>query len=172
VTVCVRQLCALAIALSMGATAGCAEEEEPKTLLPMVLRPTPVDDTLPGEMAEGREMAFGLPMPRDMKIIARMARVWTGETSLGLEPVANYVRARVDTETIETGPSRTVFMDAVPRHDTSKTIKVMVARKAGKTLLIVRDETRRPAEKGLTEEERWRQAGIGPDGKPIGDENK
>ena len=161
------------LAFALLAMVGCGKEEEPKILLPMALhRPTPVDSTLPGEMAEGRERAFGFPMPRDMKIIARMEKVWTGETTLALESVANYVRARIATENVETGPSRTVFTDAVPRYDASKTIKVTVARKSGKTLLIVRDKTRRPAEKGLSEEERWRRAGIGPDGKPIGDENK
>lgn len=154
------------------AAAGCGKEEEPKVLLPMALRPTPVDSTLPGEMAEGVEVAFGFPLPRDVKVIARMAKVWTAESGMGLEPVANYVRARVETEKVETGPSQTVFVDAVPRGDSTKTVKITVARKGGKTLLIVRDKTRKPAEKGLTEEERWRQAGIGPDGKPIGDENK
>lgn len=161
------------LVLALAVVAGCGKEEEPKVLLPMALRrPTPVDSTLPGEMAEGREKAFGFPMPRDMKIIARMEKVWTAETTMSLESVANYVRARVETDKVETGPSRTVFMEAKPRYDASKTVKVTVARKSGKTLLIVRDKTRVPAEKGLTEEERWRQAGIGPDGKPIGDENK
>lgn len=149
----------------------CGSDEPPRVLLPMALHPAPVDATRPGEMAEGSVRAFGLPLPRDVNLVAQLPKAWTAESAMGLSAVANFVRDRVATERVETGPTRTVFMDAVPRDDEGKTLRVTVARKAGKTLIIVRDETRVPAEKGLTERERWEQAGIGPDGKPFGDEN-
>ena len=37
----------------------------------------------------------------------------------------------------------------------------------GRVEMVVRDRTPPPVEEGLTEEERWRQAGMTPDGKVL-----
>jgi hypothetical protein len=87
------------------------------------------------------------------------------------ESLANYVRERVDVERVEIGVARTVFPSARIRGgaaDRSYEIEV-VAGNGTPTRLVVRDVTPHgpngPPE--MTEAERWRQAGRGPDGKPL-----
>ena len=84
------------------------------------------------------------------------------------EALANYVRQRVEVSHVEIGVARTVFPKArikAGAKDRVYELEVMSERLA--TKLVIRDVT--PAEpiKGLTEEERWRKAGMTPQGQPL-----
>lgn len=127
----------------------------------------PVDQLLPGEIAEGDEAAFGLPIPRRMVVSARFDDAVFASGRLDLERVANYVRERVIAERVETGPSKTVFTRATPKKSPSRIVRIEVTSRGEETELVVRDETRPPAEEGLTPEERWRKLGLKPDGTPL-----
>lgn len=147
---------------------GCDEAQQ--TAPPPVAPPTasaPIDTTAPGELAEGKERAFGLPIPRDMRIKARLDDTWYAEGPFGLEDVANYVRARVLPSRVDRGPNKTVFVDATLLDDPKKRVQVEVARVHGRVEMVVRDRARLPVEQGLTEEERWRRAGRTRDGKVL-----
>jgi hypothetical protein len=158
------------LALPLLAAAGCQEEAD--TLMPMglgALRPVPVDATLPGELAEGDISAFGFPIPRKMRVTARYPDEFYCVGRLKLEDVSNYVRARIDPLKIETGPSRTVFLDAPLKDDPKLAVEVSIAQKRDMVQMIVRNRTRVPDEEGekLSEEERWKRLGLTPDGKVI-----
>jgi hypothetical protein len=161
-----RQLLLASVTLGALALGGCREETEPPGLPPP--RQTPVDTTLPGELAEGTEVAFGLKLPRDLEIEARFDDAVIAVGRVPLEYVANYVRDRVDSDRVETGPSRTVFDEASPKADAQKTVRIEVTRRArGDVQLVVRDRTPKPMEEGLTEAERYKKAGLAPDGKTV-----
>jgi hypothetical protein len=127
----------------------------------------PADHALPDEIAEGAEKAFGLAIPRRMRVVGRFDDVVFASGDVAPELVANYVRQRVIAGHIETGPAKTVFTGATLRLDPTRTLRVDVISRNGDTDLTVRDETRPPARQGLTEEERWKELGLSPKGTPL-----
>jgi len=128
------------------------------------MRTAPVDHLRPGEIAEGTESAFGLPIPRDMRIRERYAESVYAVGRVGFEPLANYVRERVEAKRVDTGPAKTVFVGAVLKSDPGRRVHVEVRRGGGLVELVVRDETPKPVDPGLSEEEKWKRAGVRPDG--------
>ncbi|MCC6528554.1 MAG: hypothetical protein IT373_38260 [Polyangiaceae bacterium] len=163
----------VAVAAALGA-AGCGREEKrpppPDLAARAPRRQAPVDSTLPGELAEGEGQAFGFHLPRRMRITGSFPDVVIAEGPVGLEALANYVRERLEPGRVETGPSRTVFVDAKLRAEPSRVVQVEVTSLgAAGVELVVRDKTPLPVEPGLSEEERWRRAGLTPQGEPIGE---
>ncbi len=148
--------------------AGCLPDERSEVLLPSGLaRDRPIDTTEPNEIAEGDTLAFGLVLPRELRIQAQAQDVTYAIGKLPFEALANYVRDRVIPTRVDTGPAQTVFVDAIVKRDPKHVVQVEVRAKRGRVELVVRDRTPKPAEKGLTEAERWRRAGLTPDGRPI-----
>lgn len=127
----------------------------------------PVDRTLPGEIAEGTERAFGFPVPRHMRVRARFPDAVFAIGDIPLERLSNYVRARVVAGNVETGPAKTVFARATLKDAPQRMLRIEVVARAHVSELVVRDETQPPAEQGLSVEERWRRHGLTPDGKVI-----
>ncbi|XXY47362.1 hypothetical protein WME91_45900 [Sorangium sp. So ce269] len=127
----------------------------------------PVDQALPGELAEGVEQAFGLPIPRRMKVRARFSDAVFAVGEIPAERVANYVRTRVLAGNVETGPAKTIFSRATVKSAPQRMIRIEVVSRAHVSELVVRDETRPPPERGLSVEERWRRNGLTPDGKVL-----
>ncbi len=84
----------------------------------------------PDALVEGNVVAFGVRLPAGSEI--------TGEDPFGLqatvphslEKVSSYMRVRLDAKAVETGPQRTVFIDARRLGATEKEphLKIIVAR--------------------------------------------
>jgi hypothetical protein len=129
--------------------------------------PLPADHALPGELAEGPESAFGLPIPRRMRVTARFPDAVFATGELSPEVVVSYVRQRVIAAQVEAGPAKTVFTRATTRSGPVKMMRIDVIGRNGATELFVRDETRPPAREGLPPDERFRQLGLSPDGNPL-----
>lgn len=153
-------------------TSACRRRPPPE---PLVTTPAlaasaparPADHALPDEIAEGNEKAFGLPVPRQMRVIGRFDDVVFITGDVAPELVANYVRQRVAASNVETGPGKTVFTGVTLRGDAARTLRIDVISRNGDTDLTVRDETRPPAREGLTEAERWKALGLTPQGTPL-----
>ncbi|MSP24288.1 MAG: hypothetical protein EXR75_03805 [Myxococcales bacterium] len=149
---------------------GCSlKDEEPHELFPSTLESSSVDTSPPGELAEGKEAAFGLKFPRGLFVEATFEDAVSAAGSLPLASVVNYIRARVDTKNIDTGPMKTVFNHATLKSDPKRIVQVEVTVIASsKVEVTVRDRTPRPpSAPGLSEREQWQRAGIGPDGKVL-----
>jgi hypothetical protein len=128
-----------------------------------------VDRLLPGELSEGKKQAFGLVLPRDM-VVERVfddSVVARGRVpSLGL---ADYIRKRVETSTIEIGDARTLFGKAhVVGQPANKLVRIEIVTEVASTTLVVHDVTPPVVVPGLSEDERWKKAGAprGPSGDP------
>ncbi|MCC6556599.1 MAG: hypothetical protein IT372_26870 [Polyangiaceae bacterium] len=162
-------------ALATIALLACAEgacrrktEDPPPPPAPSATAPRPpVDAVLPGELAEGSELAFGLPIPRRMRVRARFPDEVSAAGDVPPERLSNYVRERVLSPSVETGPAKTVFAKATVKKAPERTLRIEVVAHPGATELIVRDLTPPPAVHGLSEEERWRRKGLKPDGSPL-----
>lgn len=153
--------------LCVGVCLSCKRkvEERPK------VQEAPVDHLLPGEIVEGREHAFGLPLPREAHVATRFAKSAHVTSTVTPEQLANFVRARVAEGKITSGSSASRFESVVPRDDKNKrlTVDVRPLRTGGATRseMIVQDITPPPFDPSLTEEERWKKAGLTPSGKLL-----
>jgi hypothetical protein len=127
----------------------------------------PPDQLAAGELAEGKDDAFGLPVPRVFTVDARFPDAIFAKGGARPEDVTRYVRDRVVSEHVETSPTRTVFTGATLKRSPGRTLRIEVVTRGESTEIVVRDETRPPAKEGLTEEQRWRELGLTPQGEPI-----
>ncbi len=154
--------------LLAAALLGCRGKERRQELLPLGLRAPSVDSVDSEELAEGDKSAFGLPIPRDMTVEAQFPDSVQAVGRVSFEALANYVRDRVRAERIDTGPAKTVFVGAKLKQDDGKKIRVEVTSVAGSRVeLLVRDKTKAEPSDGLTPAQRWRKAGVGPNGREI-----
>jgi hypothetical protein len=166
-----------AVALALGAAlalAGCRSDtkrDERAAPPPPARSGKPIDRLEPGELAPGVGQVFGLVVPHGMRVVGAFARVAYLEGEVRPEALSNYVKDRVDIERVEIGAASTLFPNARIRGgqpDRVYEIEV-VAGGPRPTRLVVRDVT--PVQvnspPGLSDADRWRQAGRGPDGKPL-----
>jgi hypothetical protein len=161
----VSRTATLALALALGACGKKADDAPPQAAAAPA--PASPDELRPGELAEGKERAFGLPLPRHMRISARFPDAIFAIGAISPEHVANYVRERVVADGVETGPAKTVFTKAKLKAGDDKTVmRIEVAQRGADTELVVRDQTPQPIKAG-TPEERMREHGMTLDGKLI-----
>jgi len=149
------------------ALCSCAQKSNAPLPVPAPSASAAADRLLPGELAEGRQRALGLAMPAEM----RLERVFNDSAfargKVDPEPLANYVRRRVDAATVEIGAARTVFPKVhVKGEPADKLVRIEVVREHDSTMLILHDITPPAIAPGLSEDERWRKAGVVP-GKPF-----
>ncbi len=155
----------MALALSVSASCKRKTDENAKP------RVAPPDHLLPGEIVEGTERAFGLPLPREVRVASRFAKSIHVTSRVTPEELANFVRARVKEGNIAPGTSSTRFENVVPRDDSKKrlTIDVRPLRTGGgsRSEMVILDATPPPFDPSLTEDERWKKAGLTPSGQLL-----
>jgi hypothetical protein len=162
-----RRLSALTVFLTVGlaACSSCKRKEEQPTEI------KPPDHLAPSEVVEGKERAFGLPLPRAARIAARFDKTVHVQTPLTPEELVNYVRARVKDGKVIPGTSGTQLFDVAPLGDLQKRLTIEVRLYRGgdgqHSEMIVKDTTPPPVEPGLTDEQRWQKAGFTPSGQII-----
>lgn len=166
-----RRLTALTVLLGVGVAAcsSCKPKEQPRT------ETKPPDHLVPNEVVEGKERAFGLPLPRYTRVAARFGKTVHVQTPLSPEELVNFVRARVKDGKVTPGTSGTQLFDVTPVGDPQKRLTIDVRLYRGgdgnHSEMIVRDTTPAPVEPGLTDEQRWQKAGLTPSGQ-IADPRK
>lgn len=124
--------------------------------------PSAVDRVDPGEVTEGTETAFGLPIPRAMRVEARFHDAVRAGGNVPLDALANYVRARVIADRVETGPAKTVFSRATLKSSPDKLLRVEVVAQGDRTEIVVRDVTRPPATDVVKPTDPWLAPGFDP----------
>lgn len=161
-----------ALLLVLIALAGCDSDE---TIMPAGSRPNaagsarkPLDRLAPGELEPGRAEAFGLLLPRLLGVDARFPDAVHASGPVKPEALANYVRPRVEVAHVEIGAARTVFPRARIKGGAAERVyRIEVVPDGSRTQLVVRDITPPPTVQGISEDERWRRAGIKPNGEIV-----
>jgi len=128
----------------------------------------PIDRLAPDELAAGNAEVFGFAVPREMQVEHRYKEATHLVGPVKPDALANYVRERVIVSHVEIGAGRTIFPDArIKDGAPDRVYELDVIPEPGITRLIIRDTTRPKVEPGLTDAERWRQAGLTPEGRPL-----
>ncbi len=152
------------------ATVSCRSEEPPPAPSAEDAPPqaTSPDRVAPGALLEGEIVAFGFRAPQAMRLVARFHDAAHFEGRVKLADLEDYVRARVVARHVEVTPHRSVFPSARIRGgDAQRIYRFEIVPKAPALQLVIRDTTPPPPTEGLSEEERWRRAGLTPDGKLL-----
>lgn len=161
----------IALALLALLALGCDGDGEvvgPGSAPPGASAKKPIDRLAPGELAPGRTEAFGLLLPKDLTVDARFHDQVHASGPVTPEALANYVRTRVEVAHVEIGAARTVFPRArIKGGAATKLYRVEVVPSGPRTRLVIRDITPPPTVQGISEEERWRRAGMTPGGELI-----
>lgn len=129
-----------------------------------------VDRLAPGELTAGKSQVFGFEVPVNMRIRGAFLEVAYLEGPVQPEALANYVRDRVDIQRVEIGAASTIFSRArIKRGAPDRIYDIVVTPQPNqRTELEIRDVTpRAPNPPGMTEADRWRQAGRKADGTPL-----
>jgi hypothetical protein len=158
------------IALLLAVGAGCKRKSiATRPVASSAPSAKPVDRLAPGELTAGQSQVFGFEVPAGMRVRGAFLEIAYLEGNVEPEPLANYVRERVEVEHVEIGVGRTVFPRArIKGGAPDRAYDFEVVPSGGRTELVIRDVTPRPKNPpGMSNEERWRQAGRSPDGKPL-----
>lgn len=159
-----RRVARFVVALAPALIAACTPDPKPgpaPQATTTVAPPAP-DHVDPNEVPEGTEKAFGLPIPRAMQVDARFTDAIRARGPVRLDAMANYVRARVVAERVETGPAKTVFSRATLKSAPDKLLRVEVVAFGDQTEMIVRDETKPAAKTTVKPTDPWNRPGFDP----------
>ena len=131
-------------------------------------QPHPVDRLAPGELGASSRMVFGFPIPQGLRVDAEFHDAVHLSGKVALEALARYVRDRVVVSHVEVMGARWVFPNArIKGGDPQRVYRLDLVRDGGLTRLVIRDKTPPPTVQGISEAERWKRAGLTPDGKPL-----
>jgi len=128
----------------------------------------PIDRLAPDELAAGKAEVFGFAVPREMEVEHRYKEATHLIGRVQPDALSNYVRERVIVSHVEIGAARTIFPNArIKGGAADRVYELEVIPEPGLTRLVIRDMTPPKIEPGLTDAERWRQAGLTPEGRPL-----
>jgi len=143
-----------------------AGDDRPRAVSPATSKP--IDRLAPDELAAGNAEVWGFVVPREMKVEHRYKEVTHLIGPVKPDALANYVRERVIVSHVEIGAARTIFPDArIKAGAADRVYELDVIPEPGTTRLVIRDTTPPKVQPGLTDAERWRQAGLTPEGRPL-----
>ncbi len=129
----------------------------------------PLDHLAPGELAASKTEVYGFVVPRGMEVESRLPDRAYVSGRVSPEALANYVREQVVVSHVEIGAARTVFpMARIKAGPADRVFNLEVLPDGPRTRLVIKDVTPPPPPPpGLTDAERWRAAGLTPDGRPL-----
>ncbi|HLK40899.1 MAG TPA: hypothetical protein VKU41_29300 [Polyangiaceae bacterium] len=127
---------------------------------------TPVDHLAPGELLEGTEHAFGIPLPRDLRIEAAFSDVVYARGGAAVHHVVHYFRQRVEDGTLREEETTAAFDHVKVRGKPGAefAIRVLGSLTEG-TRVEIRDITPVALPALPDDAARWRRAGFTPNGK-------
>lgn len=152
----------------------CCEQRRPSDATPpppAVAEPSstaPLDRLAPGELAQSAQQVFGFPIPREM----RLERAYPDAVHLVGEVevagIAEYVRKHADVGAPELIAQVLRFDRGRIRNQKDQRLyRFDISQRGRQVQLLISDVTPPPIQPGLTDEERWRLAGLKPDGTPL-----
>ena len=164
----------IALLIATGALGACHRDQDDVTPTPTATPSVaPVDHLAPGELLEGKESAFGVVLPREMSIARQFVDVAYAEGAPNEDAVSKYFSTRLQGGKVTTAEGTATFdgVHVASAPDVPLRIDVAVANDgplAGRgTKVTIRNLTA-PKQPDLpSEEDRWKAAGLTPDGKLL-----
>lgn len=174
-----RALRAVAVAAAVGAglsaaAAGChrsaaqGQQEGTASATPSAAAPapsTPVDHLAPGELVEGGQRAFGLTLPRDLRIEEAFSDVVYARGRVPVHALVQYFHARLQEGGVREGEHSATFDHVKVRGEPGLELGIHIVTESGGTRVEIRDTTPPPTPDLPDQASRWKQVGLTPDGR-------
>ena len=148
-------------------TAGPSATADASRAAPIASEATPADHLAPGELVEGTSLAFGIPLPRDMRVTQSFVDLVSATGPVSVHALARYLGARLEGGTLREGTESATFEQVTARGKREPELLVKIASAPGGTRLEIHKVTRQQVRLLPDEESRWRQVGLTPQGKVI-----
>jgi hypothetical protein len=154
--------------------AGCekhapAPSQAPAPEAPAASTPSavPADHLAPDELLPGDKTAFGVVLPRVLRVEGAFADVVFASGQVAVRPLATYFRGRLAEGSLRVGDEAATFehVHAPSRPDVELSVHIRVA--GPYTRVEVRDTTQKPRPGLPDDPARWRSAGLTPNGKLV-----
>ena len=156
---------------SLALLVACGKKNDAPSANVLAPPPTPVvpaDHLAPTELVEGKVSALGLILPCDLQLEASIAGLVIANGDLSPEAVANYVRARVTEGTVTVGSIDTRFEGVKVISEPTRALSIRIGPGRGyRCSLQMRDVTPPELPTFNNDADRWRAAGMTPDGRLI-----
>jgi hypothetical protein len=130
----------------------------------------PLDHLAPGELQASAEFAFGFPIPTTMRIERAFPNAVHLVGEVEVQGLIRYVQAHAQTKTLELKGNAMVFESVrFKAAGPTRLYRIEITGRGPTTRMLIKDDTLTdsPPEPGLTDEERWRRAGMKPNGEPL-----
>jgi hypothetical protein len=115
-------------------------------------------------------MAFGFPVPTTMRVDRAFPNAVHLVGDVNVQGLVRYVQANTVAASPELRGNLLVFNSIrLPDADPTRTFRIEIASIGRTTTLALKDTTpaKLPEEPGVTDEERWRRAGMKSNGSPL-----
>jgi hypothetical protein len=173
---------ALLALLALTSACGRVPEEEAVQQAAPAVAPAPSastthgpDQLAPGELVEGGEKAFGIVLPRDLRVEETFADVVYASGPVGIHALVQYFSARVTEGGVREGPDAATFEHvharggaSPPNHPTDhvdRDLTLRILRQGGGVRVELRDTTPPVIPVLPDEAQRWKQVGLTPEGR-------
>jgi hypothetical protein len=114
------------------------------------------------------QKVFGAEVPRGLQLAADFGDRVLLEGPLAMPETIGALNEQFEVGSAEATPERVTLANARPKHgNPSHTYMIEISRRRQTTRVEIIDVTPPPVSQGLTEEQRWEQAGRRPDGTPL-----
>lgn len=150
-----------------GLSTSCKDPpQKPPTEVAAPDAPAP-DRLTPGQLLEGDDEVFGLRLPEHTTLLAVFRTSASVEGPYDPLDLAAYLKPRLDASHVEMAGDHILFPKARIRGAKDELFRIEIAPAPRGTSLQLRNITPLRAEQGLSEAERWRKAGLAPDGRLL-----
>jgi hypothetical protein len=146
---------------------GCKRTPKQELPSPVEPPPPPADRLAPGQLIEGDVSIFGLQLPERTRVQAAFRESASTVGAYSPEDLAAYLKRRLDVSHVEIAGAKILFPRVRVRGNTTRLFRIEISPSPEGTELRLRDITPPTPIPGLTEEERWRKAGMKPNGELI-----
>jgi hypothetical protein len=103
-----------------------------------------------------------------MRVEAHFPDAVHASGSVAVPALIDYVRKRIEAPHAELAGNRTIFARArIVGGNSQHVYRVEILSAGAETELVIRDVTPPPTVQGISEAERWRRAGLTPEGNPL-----
>ena len=161
----------LAVATLAALVAGCGRPAPPDavrgtaTTGPSASARGGPDQLAPGELLEGASKAFGIALPRDLHVDGAFTDVVYASGPLGVHPLVEFFRARLDGGSLREGPQAATFEQVRVPGKPEMELLVHITQQGLGCRVDLRDTTPHVFPVLPDDSARWRQVGLTPQGK-------
>jgi hypothetical protein len=127
----------------------------------------PSDHLAPDELVEGRELAFGVPLPRGVLVEHRYPDLVSASGPMPVHSLVAYFQPRLRGGSVREGPSAATFEHVSQPNEPNAELTIHIEAGLGKTRIDLTSYHRPEAPVLPDEASRWRQVGLTPQGKIL-----